>query len=503
MKIENKNSSMHVSQIRLLDEPNTHSLRHAVISALPERPESIEFNLAEVTTVDCVGLSILDDIRKDVLKRKPDVKIQLVDPTPAVRQLLMLTGLDQDLEIESRNMRKNAVLPLFVFIDACGWEILKNNNFAEELTPHRRKLRSVFGYSSACIPSILSGRWPSDHRNWCYFVRDPDHSPFRPLRVLRWLPHAITSRRIFRRWLSKFLRGPLKFRGYFDLYNIPFRHISLFDFTEKKNPLEPGGLNKGPNIFDYLEEGQIPYHVSEPTKSETDNLQSLIRDISAGWIDFGFLYWPALDGLMHESGNQSPLISEKLKQYEIWLQELMSAAGEHYDEVKLYVFSDHGMANCDSLLDLREQINQLPLEMPQDYTVVYDSTMARFWFANEESRRLITDCLNGIDQGRILEDEELKSLGTYFPDGYFGELIFLADEGVLIIPSDMGERPLQGMHGYHPDAPQSYASLLSNVEDIPENITDIPHIYQLMTKYAQLAHDANNQKVREPVTINN
>ena len=44
---------------------------------------------------------------------------------------------------------------------------------------------------------------------------------------------AITSRRIFRRWLSRFVKVQLKFRGYFDLYNIPFRHISQFDFTEK------------------------------------------------------------------------------------------------------------------------------------------------------------------------------------------------------------------------------------------------------------------------------
>jgi hypothetical protein len=144
------------------------------------------------------------------------------------------------------------LLPLYIFIDACGWEIIKDDTFAQAWAPNRRRLSSVFGYSSACIPSILSGNWPSEHRNWCYFVYDPANSPFRSLRALRWLPKAITSRRRFRRWLSRFIKGHLKFRGYFDLYNIPFRHISLFDFTEKKNPLEPGGMNRGPNIFDFL-----------------------------------------------------------------------------------------------------------------------------------------------------------------------------------------------------------------------------------------------------------
>jgi len=122
-------------------------------------------------------------------------------------------------------------LPLFVFVDACGWEIIKDQPFARTLAPERRKLTSVFGFSSACIPSILSGRWPVSHRNWCYFVYDPARSPFRSLRHLRWLPRALTSRRFFRHRLSKLLKVHLKFRGYFDLYNIPFEYISLFDFS--------------------------------------------------------------------------------------------------------------------------------------------------------------------------------------------------------------------------------------------------------------------------------
>src|SRR5215207_6199696 len=166
------------------------------------------------------------------------------------------------------------VLPLFVFIDACGWEIIRDHPFARNVAPHRRPLRSVFGYSSACIPSILSGRWPNEHRNWCYFVYDPKNSPFRSLKPLQWLPNALTGRRIVRRWLSKLVKVQLKFRGYFDLYNIPFRFISLFDFTEKKSPLQPGGMNRGPNIFDHLEEKRIPYHVSNPAHTEDGSLDA-------------------------------------------------------------------------------------------------------------------------------------------------------------------------------------------------------------------------------------
>ena len=380
--------------------------------------------------------------------------------------------------------RMKAILPLFIFIDACGWEIIRSDPFLKELAPNRKRLDSVFGYSSACVPAILSGRWPAENRNWSYFVYDPKHSPFKSLRAVRWLPAKITSRRIFRRWLSKFIKRQLNFRGYFDLYNIPFQYISLYDFTEKKSPLQPGGMNRGPNIFDFLEQQKIRYHVSAPEATEESNLQALRRDITAENIDFAFLYWPGLDGLLHHVGNDSPEIAPKLRTYERWIAEILEAAKPHYAEIKLYVFSDHGMANCDEFLDLRRQIEALPLQMAEDYAVVYDSTMARFWFFNDRARQLLVEALQRVPQGRIVPDSELKQLGTLFADHYFGELVFLVKEGVLIVPSHMGERPIRGMHGYHPTDKHSYAMLCTNQSEIPEDISAIPHLFNLMTRAA-------------------
>ncbi len=383
------------------------------------------------------------------------------------------------------------ILPLFVFIDACGWEIVRNDPFIRGLAPVRKRLTSVFGYSSACIPSILSGVWPAKHRNWCYFVYDPVSSPFKFLRPLKWLPKALTSRRIFRRWLSKFVRMKLDFKGYFDLYNIPFDSISDYDFTEKKSPLQPGGMNQGGNIFDVLEKEGIAYHVSSPQRTEAENLDELLADITKQRIDFAFLYWPDLEGLMHRVGNQSPQVPEKLRGYELWLEKLMTVAKGNYDEVRLYVFSDHGMANCDRQIDLQARIKKLPIETGKDYAVVYDSTMARFWFFNQQAKRSVTNALLEVVEGRILPDEELQELGTFFPDRKFGDLIFLVQEGVLIVPSHMGERPIPAMHGYHPDDKHSFASLFTNQTGIPEDITAIPHVYRLMETDALAAQRAN------------
>jgi hypothetical protein len=384
------------------------------------------------------------------------------------------------------------ILPLFIMLDACGWEIVQNDPFLNSLAPTRKKLTSVFGYSSACVPSIVSGRWPQEHRNWSYFVHDPANSPFRFLRPLRWLPKAVTGRRIFRRWLTKLVRHRLQFKGYFDLYNIPFEHITSYDFSEKKSPLKPGGMNRGPNIFDFLEAKGISYFSSDPDRMEEQNFPQLISAIQTGDIDFAFSYWPGLDGLLHRVGNQSAEVPAKLRDYEKWIQQVVNAAREHYEEVRLYVFSDHGMANCDELLDLKAQIEALPLKMGRDYSVVYDSTMARFWFFSDNAKRLVTETLGKIPEGRIVPDSELKQLRAFFPDRYFGEAIFLVREGVLIVPSHMGERPIRAMHGYHPSEKHSFATLFTNQPEIPEEVSAIPDIYKLMEREALHAKEVNH-----------
>jgi hypothetical protein len=385
------------------------------------------------------------------------------------------------------------VLPLFIMIDACGWEIVKNDPFGKDFAPHRHKLESVFGYSSTCVPSILSGRWPVEHRNWCYFVYDPKNSPFKVLRPLRWLPKAVTGRRIVRRMLTKLVKRRLNFRGYFDLYNIPFKYISLYDFTEKKSPLKPGGMNQGPNIFDFLTRRHIPYFVSDPDLTESQNLDKLMESIEDESIDFAFMYWPGLDGLLHTAGNDSAEIPARLRMYEEWLHRLLALTKQHYRDVPLYIFSDHGMANCDEHLDLKSKIESLPIQMEKDYAVVYDSTMARFWFFNERSRKLVTEALQNTPQGRIIPDSELEQMRALFADRYFGELIFLVKEGVLIVPSHMGERPIRAMHGYHPTDKHSYATLFTNRDELPLQVNAIPEIFKLMTFEAENAFAANGR----------
>ncbi len=56
----------------------------------------------------------------------------------------------------------------------------------------------------------------------------------------------------------------------------------------------------------------------------------------------------------------------------------------------------------------------------------------------------------------------------------------------------MGNKPIRGMHGYHPDAKHSFAMLCTNQPEIPEDITAIPDIFNLMCREAEQANARNS-----------
>ena len=64
-------------------------------------------------------------------------------------------------------------MKLIVLIDALGWEILSGRQFLSDLLPHRKAVRSVYGFSAGAIPSILTGRYPQEHRMWGLFYYSP------------------------------------------------------------------------------------------------------------------------------------------------------------------------------------------------------------------------------------------------------------------------------------------------------------------------------------------
>lgn len=379
-------------------------------------------------------------------------------------------------------------LPLFVFVDALGWEILRRHpDFLAGEAPHRSRLESVFGYSSTCDPTIITGLMPEDHGHFSFFVYDPPRSPFAVCRWLRLLPRSVTSRGRVRRMMSRAIRRYYGFTGYFQIYNMPFEVLPLFDYSEKRDLYQPGGINSGAEtIFDILRARRIPFHLSDWQASEERNVASLRAAIRTGEPRFAYLYMASMDALLHADGTGSERATRRIAWYHREIASLLADARERYDTVHLHVFSDHGMTDVRECCDLIPRIRATGLEFGKDYAAVYDSTMARFWFLREGARERIEAALREVPQGRILGDEDFARYRCRFAGNRYGELFFLLNPGVLLCPSFLGEKPLAGMHGYAPEHKDTDAAFLTNVAGL-EAPRRLDGIFPLMLAEAERA----------------
>ena len=370
---------------------------------------------------------------------------------------------------------------IFVLVDALGWLILDGHDFLQDSLPFRRPLRTVLGFSSGAIPTILTGLPPAQNGHWNLFYYDPKGSPFRWLKHLSFLPERIMNHRVTRKLLKEMGRHLLGLGPLFECCVSPSL-LPWFNWVEKKSIYERCGVSGAPSIFDELADQGIAYRVYSYHHGTDERIFRMAQgSILQGVASFYFLYLSEMDRFLHDHCTDGHgKLEERLDWYASNLRKVFAAARDVDPEACLTVFSDHGMTPVQNHFDLVRHVKDCGFVMPDDYLAVYDSTMARFWFFNPEARRRILETLQTATCGRVLCDQELSSLGVLFPDRRYGEVVFLLHPGWLISASDFngkGWMPV-GMHGYHPDDPYSDGVFLSNREPFArvENIADVHQV---------------------------
>jgi len=361
-------------------------------------------------------------------------------------------------------------LTIILLIDALGWEIVREHDFCEALLPCSGPLDTILGYSSAAIPSLLSGTPPSVHGAWAMYRYAPETSPFKFLRRVPRLPHPLEWRlRALTRWITE-KRKTIK--GYYDLYEIPLDVLGYFDVAHHGDPYVPGGFGEE-TFFDRLAKENVPFKVWTYRTPEPKNLEALRNSIDSPNRVL-FLYTAELDALMHRVGTVHGAVAEKLRSYEKWVRTLLDAASSAGRDTTFFLFSDHGMTDVKTVVDLKSEVRKWGYRMGRDFMAFYDSTMARFWCDPKIKDDLI-ERLEGSGWGRVLPAAELEALGCRFADDSYGEVIFLVAPGYLIVPSYMGKEPVAAMHGYHPQDPSSRGCFFSNDSSrrLPESILDL------------------------------
>jgi len=356
--------------------------------------------------------------------------------------------------------RTTPPLQVNVFIDALGWKLQQGAPFLTDLLPTRRPLATVFGYSSTCDPTILTGRPPREHGHFAFYRYDPSASPFPAglCRALGVLPPALADRGRVRSLLSRWFARHKGFTGYFQLYSVPFCRLPSLDYSERRDLYERGGIRGGQEtLLDRLRDADVPCHVSNWRHGDPENVAAARVALEQGTARFFYVYLAGLDALLHRHGTAAPEPRRHIRWLESALRDLLAVARAKDPSAVLRVFSDHGMTDVTDHCDLQERIARTGLRWGKDYAAVYDSTMARFWFLRDGAKERVEEALRAEPRGRVLSESDLAGFGCDFPGRTYGETFFLLNPGVLLLPSDLGRRPLRGMHEYAPEHHDSVA----------------------------------------------
>lgn len=374
-----------------------------------------------------------------------------------------MSGASQAV-IASGGAQTEKRVSVLVLIDALGWKYIAANEFLSDALPYRQPLRTVLGFSSGAIPTMLTGVPPAANGHWNLFYYDPQGSPFRWLRHFLFLPSVLLESRITRKLVKEIGRHFLGLGPLFECCVSP-RLIPYFNWVERRNIYEPGGITGAPSIFDQLQASGIRYRVYEyHRQTDAQILRQAEQDIRSGAASFYFLYLSEMDMFLHMNCGEPEKIRERLQWYDQSLRRVFGAAQRVCKDAAFAITSDHGMTPVIQSYDLLKHFEGLNVRMPDDYLAVFDSTMARFWFFSDSARAEVVNVLDSVPCGRVLSDEELRQFGVFFSDRRFGEVIFLLRPGWLLSRSDFngsGWKPV-GMHGYHPDDAYSDGVFLSN-----------------------------------------
>jgi len=384
--------------------------------------------------------------------------------------------LDLEPDLNSRTA------DIFVLIDGLGWEWVNAAAMLRDVLPYRRQLETVLGFSAGALPSILTGRRPNEHGRFTMYQRAMNgDSPFHRLGWFCSLPPGLVENRYSRRLFKALASRTSGIKGYFQIYDIPLRLLPKLDLPERNCIYRPGGIPGSISIFDLLASLGVKHRTYFYEDGSDEQLLSKLEDdLKHRLASFYFVYLAEVDAYLHDHADDAKAVVDFLCKYDRALRRTLTVARQQYDHCAFHVFSDHGMAPTRKTIDLQERVGCAA----QDSLVLIDSTMARFWFSSSAARIATMGALPDTDDGRWLDEDELRSLGAWFDDARFGEGIYLLSEGVVFEPSHMGARAPRGMHGFHPREKHSFASFLAteNYGDALNHITDI---FKLMKSKAE------------------
>ena len=349
---------------------------------------------------------------------------------------------------------------VFVLVDA-----LKSLYLTEENMPFLYSLSKKSYYIEQIIPcsgfcersEIFSGLDGYDTGNFTAIGYLPEESPYRKDNfIISFFTFVeLFSKRVARRLFSMWR---VRYQRRLGCYRIPFRSLPKFALTEDGNMQ----LVSHRDIFNELDDANMRYTLNGFTALSDLKTRCMmpadefaVSEINKA-TDFIPVYIGEIDSMGHKYGKDIESLKPYLKKVDDQLKHIYDASTQH--GYAFCVMGDHGMVPVTKKIDVIKGIKALGLRLHKDYEAFYDSTLARFWFYNIDSRKRVIQYIqdNLSKDGIIIDDKNCEKyrvpLHIKNKDGMpvYGDIVWCTNPGVLISPDyfHKKEESENGMHGY-------------------------------------------------------
>jgi len=307
-------------------------------------------------------------------------------------------------------------------------------------------------------PTWFAGLYPQTSNKSQYYWYSPDTSPYKFTKLFPFLSDKIP---MLREGLNKIAQYISRY-SYGIAPNIPLNMLRYFDFADRLPPWNPNYLPQT-TLFDIFRDNNIKWlFIGYPGSNQRTFAiwNKFCREISPD-VSFIWLHFAETDWAEHEYGPMSDKRREKLREIDKTIEKIWNILNSMFDDVNMLVFGDHGAVEVKKTVNIESKLKSLYLKVGTDYIYFLDSTMARFWFKNDVAKSKITEILEELTDGKLLSRKDFINYKTNFDHMRYGELIWVANEGVLILPNFwQGNLPVKGMHGYLPDVRDNQAAFL-------------------------------------------
>lgn len=271
---------------------------------------------------------------------------------------------------------------------------------------------------------------------------------FNKIPTFKFLGKRINFSKLFKKILNRILKK--KYSSKMSIYNIPINQLNNFYLTEDEyDHFSDNFVNENNLIMKIKRKGMDinneawTYLGKSNQMSDDETMNFLISKNIKSSNEFIFAYLGTLDAVGHKYGPKSKKMVESLSYIDSFFEKLISMN----DNNDIIILGDHGMKTINKFLNVYDEIHEIQqkfnLKINHNFNFFVDSTMLRLWVDNDQK----IDVIDFINSNKTL-NKYGKIIHQKHSSKVYGNVVWLANEGVMLYPDFFHfEKPV-GMHGY-------------------------------------------------------